>query len=216
MKYTSQNKYYCTCPTFGTSRVTFTTYDSQKITQGCSSKSVSDCSTYTYNNDMDQVKCNACTTSTNSPVTILSSEADSFGKFKDICFPTGLLPKNCKSYYANVAVSSISTSSTVECYVCNTDFDKVPLSFYENSLPGAGIIKSAGFCATKGRWIIEESTNICKEYNLPGKSSGRISDTYLKCKTCKDTISNPANGPPCYKGNDKAKIASPTVTCTDG
>jgi hypothetical protein len=75
---------------------------------------------------------------------------------------------------------------------------------------------STGYCATKGRWIIEESTSICKEYDTPGKFSERISDTYLKCKTCKDTSSNPTNSPPCYKGNPKASIASPTTNCEDG
>jgi hypothetical protein len=40
MKYSDADKYYCTCTEDNTNRVTFTTYDSQTITQGCSSKKV--------------------------------------------------------------------------------------------------------------------------------------------------------------------------------
>ncbi len=52
---------------------------------------------------MTKVKCNACTDPANSPVTILSNA--NTPESKDICYPTAKLPKNCKSYYANVAAN---------------------------------------------------------------------------------------------------------------
>ena len=135
---------------------------------------------------------------------------DDTATYKDLCITTTSLPKNCNSYYVDKKFLDAKDTDTIDCYTCNTDFDKIPIQFFEKGLPADTSIKSTGECAPKGRWNIEE---VCQKYEAPERNSDKvITNTALICATCKDTQSD-KNKLPCYLGDSKGKITDPSKTC---